>query len=363
MDIKAMFGKVKKVLKKNKFIVFAGAALIVLAVVLLIAYASRVKDKPVSASDSEYNTEEEKLAEDVKIYLNGYFKLKEDEQDKIANEAVMNYRVIMKSGAQSITDAHTKALNEKMGNILDKYITGISQEEKEAFVSGINKIIFDTILNQLEQSTIAGTESYREEYQVLTKSLQTQIDALKKKSTAINITAHIKNNDKEIADTKNEIKDVSDEIASMKQTIENMTIGENGKNGTDGKNGVNGKDGADGKDGIDGKDGADGKNGVDGKDGINGKNGADGKDGRDGKDGADGKNGADGKSTYIAYADDSSGKNFSLTPTETSKYIGSCVTASASQPIDASQYKWQLYRSYIIQSETDANNNTTIYIK
>ena len=256
-----------------------------------------------------------------------------------------------------------------MGNILDKYITGISQEEKEAFVSGINKLIFDTILNQLEQSTIAGTEGYQEEYQVLTKSLQTQIDELKKKSTAINITAHIKNNDKEIADTKNEIKDVSDELASMKQAIENMTNGEGGKNGTDGKNGVNGKDGADGKDGIDGKngadgkDGADGKNGVDGKDGINGKDGADGKDGRDGRDGTDGKNGADGKSTYIAYADDSSGKGFSLVPTETSKYIGSCVTASASQPTDASQYKWQLYRSYIIQSETDADNNTTIYIK
>lgn len=362
MDIKAVLEKVTRVLKKNKFIVFAGAALLLLAVVLLIAYTIR-KDEPVPISDSGYSSEEKKLAEEVKIYLNEYFNLKEEQQDKIADEAVMNYRVIMKSGTQSITDAHTKALNEKMGNILDKYITGINQEEKEAFVSGINRIIFDTILNQLEQSTIAGTEDYREEYQVLTKSLQAQIDALKKKSTAINITAHIKSNDKEIADTKNEIKDVSDELTSIKQTIENMTTGENGKDGTDGKNGANGKDGADGKDGIDGKDGADGRNGVDGKDGINGKDGADGKDGRDGKDGADGKNGADGKSTYIAYADDSSGKNFSFTPTETSKYIGSCVTASASQPTDASQYKWQLYRSYIIQSETDANNNTTIYIK
>ena len=105
----------------------------------------------------------------------------------------------------------------------------------------------------------------------------------------------------------------------------------------------------------------DGKDGKDGKEGTAGKNGQDGKNGKDGK---DGEKGQDGKSTYVAYADDASGNGFSRTPTETSKYIGTCITTADRQPSNASEYgNWQLYRNYIITSATDENNNTTLYIK
>ena len=102
----------------------------------------------------------------------------------------------------------------------------------------------------------------------------------------------------------------------------------------------------------------------DGKDGKEGKEGTAGKNGQDGKNGKDGEKGQDGKSTYVAYADDASGKGFSLTPTETSKYIGTCITTADRQPSNASEYgNWQLYRNYIITSATDENNNNTLYIK
>ena len=101
------------------------------------------------------------------------------------------------------------------------------------------------------------------------------------------------------------------------------------------------------------------------KDSIkNGKDGKEGKEGKEGKDGEDGKDGENGRSTYVAYADDASGSGFSLTPTETSKYIGTCITTADSQPSEASEYgNWQVYRNYIITSATDENNNTTLYIK
>ena len=86
--------------------------------------------------------------------------------------------------------------------------------------------------------------------------------------------------------------------------------------------------------------------------------------GEDGKVGENGKDGENGRSTYVAYADDASGSGFSLTPTETSKYIGTCITTADSQPSEASEYgNWQVYRNYIITSATDENNNTTLYIK
>lgn len=86
--------------------------------------------------------------------------------------------------------------------------------------------------------------------------------------------------------------------------------------------------------------------------------------GQDGADGKDGENGADGKTTYVAYADNKAGDGFSLVPTETSKYIGTCATTDETQPTNAAAYgNWQLYRNYIITSVTDENNNTTLYIQ
>lgn len=89
----------------------------------------------------------------------------------------------MESGIQSVTDEHADALNQNMRRALDEYTSDdqITYDDLEALASGISKIILDTILQQLEQSTMANMESYKEEYRALAESLQMQIDALNKK--------------------------------------------------------------------------------------------------------------------------------------------------------------------------------------
>lgn len=105
---------------------------------------------------------------------------------------------------------------------------------------------------------------------------------------------------------------------------------------------------------------SDGRSGAAGKSGRNGQDGTDGTDGKDGKNGTAGQNG---KTTFIAYADDASGRNFSLTPLETSKYIGTCITDAEKQPTDRGSYSnWQPYRSHIITDSTDENGVTTVHI-
>ena len=315
---------------------------------------------------------EANLAENVRNYLDEYLILEEHDRNIIANEAVENYRIIMLSGAENITDEHTDAINRNMLQALDSHTTDsqITYEDLEALASGISKIILDTILFQIEESGMSRLDAYKEEYVVLADSLQTQIDELKKRSTSVNITAHVKNNDAEIANAKNEIySSVDQELSSMRRTISAISDGEDGKDGKDGRDGKDGENGKDGVNGKDGKNGTNGINGKDGKDGINGENGKDGKDGtngENGKDGADGENGrdgTDGKTTYVAYADDRYGNGFSLIPTDTTKYIGTCITTEAEQPAKAAEYNWQQYRTYIITSTTDENKTTTLYIQ
>lgn len=60
--------------------------------------------------------------------------------------------------------------------------------------------------------------------------------------------------------------------------------------------------------------------------------------------GAKGDVGEDGKTyyTFFAYATNSSGANFSKTPTSSSTHMGVCITLSATQPTDPSKYTWSL---------------------
>lgn len=60
--------------------------------------------------------------------------------------------------------------------------------------------------------------------------------------------------------------------------------------------------------------------------------------------GAKGDVGEDGKTyyTYFAYGTSASGANFSTTPTSSSTYMGVCITLSATQPTDPSNYTWSL---------------------
>lgn len=72
--------------------------------------------------------------------------------------------------------------------------------------------------------------------------------------------------------------------------------------------------------------------------------GATGPAGPQGAAGAKGDVGEDGKTyyTFFAYATNSSGANFSKTPTSSSTHMGVCITLSATQPTDPSKYTWSL---------------------
>lgn len=166
---------------KNMKIMVAAGGLLVVAMVLFMTFNVTGKEDPVTY---EYDSAiERKLAEEVKAYLNEYLILEEHDSNIIANEAVLGYRTIMDSEIYNITDEHSDALNKKMRKAIDEYTsdTQITYDDLEALANGISKIILDTILQQLEQSTMAKMESYKEEYQTLVDSLQMQIDALNKK--------------------------------------------------------------------------------------------------------------------------------------------------------------------------------------
>lgn len=127
---------------------------------------------------------------------------------------------------------------------------------------------------------------------------------------------------------------------------------------------VKGKDGADGKDGKDGIQGATGARGPQGPQGATGKTGQTGQQGAQGVQGIQGvqgvqgekgETGESGKSTFIAYAEDAYGTGFSKAPTETTKYIGTCITTRSTAPDDPTMYSWQQYKEYIITYDDVSN--------
>ncbi len=126
-----------------------------------------------------------------------------------------------------------------------------------------------------------------------------------------------------------------------------------GEDGKDGKDGEDGIQGATGLRGPAGPAGAAGKTGQTGQRGIQGIQGVQGERGLQGEKGQDGVNG---KSTYIAYAESSDGsRGFSKTPTNQSRYIGTCITEAATAPSDPKNYVWQEYKDYIITYDESTN--------
>ena len=69
-------------------------------------------------------------------------------------------------------------------------------------------------------------------------------------------------------------------------------------------------------------------------------------DGRDGTDGTDGIDGVDGTSNFfhIKYCDNPTGIGMTDLPTETSTYMGTCVTTSQESPTDHTLYNWSLIK-------------------
>ena len=391
---------INKVPGKYLYII-SGVILAVIAAMVFLLYgygrSSRDMDDMAEAeSKYVYGTYvESKLADDVSWYLSGVDVIDKAAREEIADYSVQSYNAVISSGADTVTDEHSEALTEMFQNRLKEASDQLTDEECYALSSGISSYVWQAVLlslNEYKASDMAP--DYDAEYMELAESLQAQINALEERSMNIHITARLKD-DGNGSGSNNEYKTEIEKYiggayetvnSSVDEKLDNMDDDINEK--LDGmkdditselqKNLQNSmkdsmKDDMDKK--IDSikseiasevekelKDSIkDGKDGKEGKEGAAGRNGQDGRDGADGK---DGENGQDGKSTYVAYADDASGNGFSLTPTETSKYIGTCITTADKQPTNVSEYgNWQLYRNYIITSATDENNNTTLYIK
>lgn len=159
------------------------------------------------------------------------------------------------------------------------------------------------------------------------------------------------------ADTQN---DFQNGLAKEMQLLEER-ITENVKSQVENTNaeiieGASGKDGEAGEKGERGETGARGPAGPAGQTGAAGKTGSVGATGEKGETGEAGK---DGMSTFIVYADTTTGKNMSMTPLETSKYIGTYQGLERSP--DPKDYTWTEYKDKII-TYTNDDGKPTIHI-
>ena len=135
--------------QKSKLLLWGGVLVVCLLVAVLVMNAA---EKETPAAYTYESAIERKLAEDIKEYLGGYFTPEEADIEFVANEGVLCYRTILKSGTQSISNEHTEALNQKMRKILEEHTPSskTTYSDLEALASGICKIILDTLLGQLE---------------------------------------------------------------------------------------------------------------------------------------------------------------------------------------------------------------------
>lgn len=346
---------------------------LVIAAVLITVTAVAVKMTPKEEQNTAtyyYNATEQRLADKVTDYLSSYIELKKNVIAEIANVAVENYRIILKSDVDMVNDEHTDAIQKRIRVVIEdsgSETAVLSAQDKDEISGDIAQIVWDTILSQIE--TTAQNVDLEDEYSFLVESIQGQIDRLEERKMKVSIQANINGGEEMTADelltmvegmSDRELeelaramgfsyeelyalinsagKDSMKELENRLETLKKEIISELKKELTRELSGSGGTNGRDGRDGRNGQDGKDGETGKTGKDGTNGK------------------------TTYIAYADDASGNNFSLTPLETSKYIGTCITTAKTQPTDRASYgNWQTYRSHVI-TETTENGVTTVHI-
>lgn len=360
----------------NKRILLAGiigAALLVS--IIIIFFYSKIFQKKENAEVKEYNTAEQQIVDSVKAYISLYMELTDEEAAQVADAAVENYNIIISSNVEVVNDSHTDIIKKRIGEALTliEETKNLTDDEFDGLTAGVTEIVWNAVLSQIEGSAVP--DDYKQEYLYFTESIQKQIDALAEQKMKIHISANLKEENDDSLDAAallaaidtmtdddlerlaaalglspeelqklintnnlNLDKELEKRLEGLKkelseeflQKYSNMNTNKTGTNGAAGQNGTNGKNGKDGKDGQNGKDGMDGTNG---------------------------------KTTYIAYADSPDGTGFSLTPTETSKFVGTCITDADRQPTDYESYEnWQIYRTYIITTTTDENNVTTVHI-
>ena len=374
--------------ESKKFRIIGGAVLI--AVILCIAIAAGVSANKAVKKDTiiyDYNEIEQALAEKVKLYLSQYMELQEQISNDIADTAVQSYRIVMASDADVINDEITDAVRKRIRSaifVLADHPEQLTDDTLDALASGVTEIIWQTVLSQIsEKELMIADKERREEYDYLIQSLQEQIDDLNERQTKISINARIIDNtgaeitnDAVLGAFRESVKNMSED--EMLELAEKLGISEEQlrkliESYID-KSNKDLSDDFDDKleDEIDDLrrrlekeiSSMSSRTGETGKTGATGATGAKGEKGDKGETGAAGENGSDGKTTYIAYADDISGSNFSLTPTETSRYVGTCISTDAKQPTEYSRYSnWQEYRTYIITSTTDPDTGVaTVHI-
>lgn len=372
----------------QKWQILIAVFILLILVITMIAIAVKGKSSEEEVIEEyAYNVKEQVLADEVIVYLQGAVEgLGEAACAKTANEAVESYRLILQSDTELVTENHTQAIQDRISKVLHEYVgkdAALSETDIPALSAGVAEIVWKCILSQIESVTENVEES---EYFYLAESMQQQINELEARKMKVSIRADIKNNteltpeellsmldelrtmlegmsDEEIAALAKSLglspeelyqfletgrignlgdKELEELLAKLKKELETELDKKIDKEITDGIKGANGNNGTS----------ASASNGTNGKGGTNGK---DGKDGQDGKDGKDGKAGQNGDSVFIRYSEESTGKNMTEKPTDSSKWMGTYVGANAStNPAD---YTWTRY-----SDATISYSDGTLYI-
>lgn len=318
----------KKLSKRSRLILIFSMVAIMIIIIAVQCINDRGEQKETYTVKNYKNMAENNLANEVREYMKTYSDMDDRNIDAVTEVAVKDYNTVLNSGIDGVTDEHSGAVEESIKRtllfLLQDTDTDLSEGDIDYLSNGICQIIWNALLEALNSNDAMLSEKYEEQYIAFTASLQKQIDELAERSTAISITANIKQNEEGISasdleSAKSDIySEVHSELDSMKTEIRDDVM-QNVSDGTDGR---------------------DGTAGVDGKDGSNGK------------DGKDGNNGSNGKSSYIhiRYSAYDNGKEMTEKPFEDSTYIGIYSGTEKTAPEDRSKYTWSKYKA-------DAGNN------
>ena len=330
-----------KILEKNKKTIIVLGVVIVLCCIFV--FVSMLFTGEEEVKEYAYTAKEQALADKVKIYLQENAVLSENAVAEVANEAVENYRLILNSDIDTVSDDHTQAIQARIRTCMED-TEEITNQDINGLSAGVAAMVWETILEQIKENA-EGTDPGLEYYS-LTESLQAQIKALEERKMKVSIQANIKDNmlnemsaeellamingmtDEELAelaaalgisydDLKKLIdslnsdinKELDSKLEELKKELSKELSKELAKELP-----------------SDGKNGKDGKNGTDGKS-ITGKQGA---------------AGAKGNSVFIRYSTNSDGKDMTTEPDQDTRYMGTYTGAEAStRPSD---YSWSQYR-------------------
>lgn len=322
-----------KKLKMNRKTLQIIAVVTVLAVTGVIYMAARLRsDGETAAQEYIYTVKEQVLADEVTVYLENAAALTDIVSKEAAHEAVESYKAIISSDIDVVNENHTKAIQERIGVVLERYAdenSVLSNENIAALSAGVAEIVWQTILSQIETVTEDVEQS---EYFYLAESLQEQIKELEERKMKVSIRANIKNNTELTSDgllsliegmSKKELEEFAQSIGLSSEELEKVL--ENARTETD-------------------RDVEEKLTKLEkelNKEIVESGQGKAGKDGQAGERGEAGKSGAAGKSVWVRYAENASGVAMTDRPTADTKYMGTYTGAKAST--NPSDYTWSKY--------------------